>query len=96
MGHGVQSGHDGAQQGHGGVQRGHGKPRGLAQEDLVHGGKTQDHGGKVLLEYGGKPLLVHGGEGQLDGGLDEGEDPGHCGAVPDDEVPENKNINICV
>ena len=85
----VQLGHDEAQQGHG-------KLRGHAQEDLVHGGKTQDHGGKLLLEYGGKPLLVHGGEDQLDGGLDEGEDLGHCGAVPGDEVPENKSINVCV
>ena len=95
MGHGVQQGHGGVQLGHGGAQQDHGKPRGHAQEDLVHGGKTQDHGGK-LLGHGGKHLLVHGEEGQPDGGLDEGEDLGHCGAEPGDEVPENKNIKICV
>ena len=103
MDHGVQLGHDGAQQGHdevqwghgedqlghGGVQLGHGKPRGHAQEVRGHDGMGWDHGGELLLVHGGM-LLGQGVGGQLDGGLGEGEGPGHCGAEPGDEVPENR------
>ena len=61
----------GEQPDHDGVQLGHGKPQGHGQEHLVHDGKLPDHDG----------------EGQLDGGLGEGGDQGHCGAGQGDEAP---------
>ena len=61
----------GEQPGHDGVQLGHGKPQGHGQEHLVHDGEDQ----------------LDGEEGQLDGGLGEGEDRGHCGAGQGDEAP---------
>ena len=69
--HGEQPGHDG-------VQLGHGKPQGHGQEHLVRDGKLPDHDGEDQLD---------GEEGQLDGGLGEGEDRGHCGAGQGDEAP---------
>ena len=77
--HGEQPGHDG-------VQLGHGKPQGHGQEHLVRDGKLPDHDGEDQLD---------GEEGQLDGGLGEGEDRGHCGAGQGDEAPGKRKTLTC-